>query len=109
MIKRGANGIVGEVAGHPRLRTIPGLVAPETWANRQFRRPCYPVTVVGTTGAGDATIAGFLMGFVKGFDLEGCLEAACAVGACCVEAADATSGIRPWEETNQRIVSGWHR
>jgi hypothetical protein len=29
------------------------------------------------------------------------------VGACDVEAADATSAIRTWEETLRRIASGW--
>ena len=31
------------------------------------------------------------------------------MGACNVEAADALSGIRPWEETWRRVRSGWAR
>ncbi len=71
------------------------------------RQPCFDVEVVGTTGSGDATIAGFLMGYVRGFPLAKCLEAGCAVGASCVEAADAVSGVRPWPETQARLDRGW--
>jgi hypothetical protein len=31
------------------------------------------------------------------------------VGACNVEAADALSGVRSWEDTRQRIAQGWAR
>lgn len=37
------------------------------------------------------------------------LRAACAVGACNVEAADALSGVRGWSETAARIAAGWER
>jgi hypothetical protein len=40
---------------------------------------------------------------------EQALTAAVAVGACNVEAADALSGVRPWEETWRRVESGWAR
>jgi hypothetical protein len=40
---------------------------------------------------------------------EDAVTAAVAVGACNVEAADAVSGIRSWEETMQRVRSGWRR
>ena len=59
--------------------------------------------VGGTTGSGDATIAGFLASVSKGLGPEEALTMAVAVGACCVEAPDATSGIRPWSETQKRV------
>ena len=34
---------------------------------------------------------------------------AVAVGGCCVEAPDATSGIRSWEDTARRVKAGWSR
>ncbi len=40
---------------------------------------------------------------------EDALTMAVAVGACCVEAPDATSGIRPWDEIVGRVKSGWRR
>ncbi len=80
-----------------------------TWVNRELWAPCFATHVVGTTGSGDATIAGFLMGFLKSMTPEETLATACAVGACSVEAADALSGIRPWPETLERIAAGWPR
>ncbi len=65
--------------------------------------------VAGTTGAGDATIAGFLASISRGGSAEEALTMAVAVGACCVEEPDATSGIRPWDETIERVRAGWRR
>ena len=39
---------------------------PAAWADRELWAPCFQVEVVGTTGAGDATIAGFLCAFLRG-------------------------------------------
>lgn len=77
------------------------------WSERELWMPCFAVDVVGTTGAGDATIAGFLAGFVHGMSPETSLEMACAVGACSVEAVDAISGIRTWSQTAVRLAKGW--
>jgi sugar/nucleoside kinase (ribokinase family) len=80
------------------------------WSNRELWAPCFqPEPLVGTTGSGDATIAGFLAGILRGQPVEGALITAVAVGACNVEAADALSGIRSWEVTQARIASGWAR
>ncbi len=79
------------------------------WVSRELWSPCFATQVVGTTGSGDATIAGFLMGFLKGMTPEATLATACAVGACSVEAADALGGIRSWPETLERIAHGWPR
>jgi sugar/nucleoside kinase (ribokinase family) len=81
----------------------------KAWANRELWAPCFATSVVGTTGSGDATIAGFLLGLLRGMTPEATLSAACAVGACNVEAADAISGIRSWPETMERIADGWSR
>jgi sugar/nucleoside kinase (ribokinase family) len=80
-----------------------------SWSDRELWAPCFATDVVGTTGSGDATIAGFLMGLLRGMAPEETLQAACAVGACNVEAVDALSGIRSWPETAERIAEGWPR
>ena len=80
-----------------------------SWSNRELWAPCFATQVAGTTGSGDATIAGFLMGLLRGMTPEETLQAACAVGACNVEAVDALSGIRSWPETAERIAAGWPR
>jgi sugar/nucleoside kinase (ribokinase family) len=79
------------------------------WARRELWAPCFQVEVVGTTGSGDATIAGFLSALLRGLSPEQTLTAAVAVGACNVEAADALSGLRSWEATLARITGGWAR
>lgn len=79
----------------------------DAWANRELWCPVSKVNIVGTTGAGDAAIAGFLGALLRGCTIEESATMAVATGACCVEAADATSGIRSWDETVQRIHNGW--
>ena len=79
------------------------------WRRQELLAPCFQVHVVGTTGSGDCTIAGFLAGLLRGLPPAATLTMAVAVGACNVEAADATSGIRPWDETRRRLAAGWAR
>lgn len=80
---------------------------PEAWAGKELWAPCFKVTVAGTTGSGDATIAGLLGALLRDLPVEQALTIAVAVGGCKVEAPDALSGIRTWEDTLQRIASGW--
>lgn len=79
------------------------------WVDREIWAPCFQVDVVGTTGAGDATIAGFLSAFLRDMTPAQAVTAAVAVGACNVEAADALGGIRSWEDTWRRVDEGWPR
>ncbi|MCX7886211.1 MAG: PfkB family carbohydrate kinase [Verrucomicrobiae bacterium] len=79
------------------------------WPDKERSVPCFKVKVVGTTGAGDATIAGFLAAYLRGLPPDEVMTMAVAVGACCCEAADAVSGIRPWEQVRARIAAGWPR
>ena len=87
-----------------------GLQGRAGWANRELYTPVFTVPrVAGTAGSGDATISGFISSVVRGLGPEQALTNAVAVGACCVEAPDATSGVRSWEETLSRVKSGWKR
>lgn len=91
-----------------RLREI----SPEdlqAWHQRELLSPCFQVQPVGTTGAGDCTIAGFLAGFLQHLSPEEVLQSAVAVGASSVEQADATSGIPSWSQVQARIRAGWER
>ncbi|MBP1993352.1 carbohydrate kinase family protein [Paenibacillus eucommiae] len=83
------------------------LTAPESWVSRELTVPCFEVKVAGTTGAGDCTIAGFLSGLLHGMSVEESMVAAVGVGACNVEAVDATSGIPSWNKLQERIAGGW--
>ena len=79
----------------------------DSWVNRELLCPCFLVDLVGATGAGDSTIAGFLTGLVRGLSLEKAIKVATASGAFSVESSDATSGIPDWNSLQKRINSGW--
>ena len=111
-IKCGARGLYVRTAGASHLAAM-GRAAPadpSAWAERELWSPCFvPEPLVGTTGAGDTTIAGFLAALLRGQTLERAVTMACAVGACNVEAAGAVNGVRSWDETTQRVQAGWTR
>ncbi len=90
-----------------------GRAMPEVdpaWHDREIWAPCYkPEEIVGTTGSGDSTIAGFLTALLNGEGPEQALNDANAVGAFSVESAYALGGLRPWEEVKARLATGWER
>ena len=61
--------------------------------------PAYAVNIVDSTGAGDAYVAGFLAGIVKGWNIRRTAELASATGAACVTEIGTTAGIKNIEET----------
>jgi len=110
-IKVGARGFYLRTGAATRLAsTGPGIPHDDgAWADRELWSAVFRTTVVGTNGAGDATVAGFLLGLLSGMAPEETITAACAVGACSIETADATSGVRSWAKTRERIERGWSR
>jgi sugar/nucleoside kinase (ribokinase family) len=64
-----------------------------------FSEPVFQVPVVDGLGSGDAYVAGFLAGVLRGWDLPRCARFATAVGACCVTALGATTGVGSFDET----------
>ena len=81
-----------------------------SWNDRELWAPAFAAEeVVTTTGAGDAAVAGLLAAMLRGAVPEGALVMACAAGACAVEAAGATEGVRDWDSTVKRIESGWEQ
>jgi sugar/nucleoside kinase (ribokinase family) len=80
-----------------------------TWRGRELLAPTFQVQVVGTTGAGDCAVAGFLAALLRGLGPEAALTAAAGAGACNVEVADAISGIPTWDDLQARIAGGWPR
>jgi sugar/nucleoside kinase (ribokinase family) len=110
-LKLGHRGLYLRTAGTRGLEEL-GRARPSdaaAWADKELWAPCFQVQVAGTTGSGDATIAGLLGALLRDLSAEEAVTAAVAVGACNVEAADALSGIRTWDETWQRVRSGWAR
>lgn len=111
LLKLGYLGVYMKSSGIGSLKLL-GRAAPtdlENWANQDLWSPCYQVEVVGTTGSGDATIAGFLSGFLRDLSPIETVDASVAVGACNVEAADALSGLLSWDEVLNRIADGWEK
>jgi sugar/nucleoside kinase (ribokinase family) len=110
-VKLGEGGLYLRTAKEERLQgsELAANVDADAWAERELWSPIFNVAVKGTVGAGDSALAGFLASLLKGLSPEDAVTMACAVGACCVEAPDASSGIRSWEETKARVEAGWAR
>jgi sugar/nucleoside kinase (ribokinase family) len=110
-IKLGEQGLYLRTATKERVEqsAFATTIDLQAWSNRELWSPIFKVAVKGTVGAGDATVAGFLTSLLKGLNPEEAINVACAVGACCVEAPDASSGIRSWAETTRRMSQGWER
>jgi sugar/nucleoside kinase (ribokinase family) len=111
VLKLGDRGLYLRTTHGSRLHRM-GRAQPSdlaAWADRELWAPCFQVDMVGTAGSGDATIAGFLSALLRDLSPEEAATAAVAVGACNVEAADTLSGLRTWDETRERVHSGWAR
>jgi sugar/nucleoside kinase (ribokinase family) len=109
VVKLGDQGLYVRTSGPVHLANM-GAACPadiRSWADLELRSACFKVKVIGTTGSGDATISGFLSGLLRGLGPRETVTAAVGVGACNVEAADALSGLRSWEDTLDRIEAGW--
>jgi sugar/nucleoside kinase (ribokinase family) len=110
--KLGKAGMYLRSANQERLAKF-GKGAPaklSDWENREIWSPAFVIDkYCGSTGAGDSAIAGFISALLRKESPERTLMFACGVGACNVEAADALSGLRTWEETTDRIGAGWQR
>lgn len=70
-----------------------------------YERAAYPVAVVDTVGAGDAFVAGFLSGRLRGWSTGECLELANACGACAVTVPGDLKGL-PMEEEALALLRG---
>ncbi|UKS28133.1 carbohydrate kinase family protein [Paenibacillus sp. HWE-109] len=114
VIKLGEHGLYVRTTSDEKRFARLGLSSPQQnqfddWLNCEYISSCYEVDVVGTTGAGDCTIAGFLFGLTRGFTLKESLQSAVGVGACNVEQADATSGIPKWTAIQDRMNKRWKK
>ncbi len=107
-IKLGADGLYVRTAPTARLAAASGGI-PAGWAGRELYSTVFETQVVGTTGAGDSTIAGFLFGLLSGMPLDAAITAACAVGGSSTEASDGTSGVMSWPRIERRLEAGWRR
>lgn len=109
-LKLGDQGLYLRTSGMEKMKEMGNgqLHDLRSWTNRELWAPCFKTTVIGTTGAGDCAIAGFLAGILKGGSPEDVVISASAVGACNVEESSATAGIIHWDKVQER-VSGWEQ
>ncbi len=111
-LKLGDHGLYLRTSGEAgRLTPLADSCGCDTaaWVGREIWAPCYETDVVGTTGAGDVTIAGFLGAVSEGRSPEECANLATAAGASACEAPDATGGVRSRAELDQRRHNGWRK
>jgi sugar/nucleoside kinase (ribokinase family) len=79
------------------------------WTGRELFISCFEATLINANGAGDCTIAGLITALTQNFTPEQTLTFAAAVGACSVEASDASTGVMGLDATIDRIEAGWIR
>jgi sugar/nucleoside kinase (ribokinase family) len=80
VVKLGSRGALGVREGH------------------MVHSPSFPVQVIDTVGAGDSFNAGFLHGYLSGWDLEKSLSLACGCGALSTRKAGGTEAQPTLEE-----------
>jgi sugar/nucleoside kinase (ribokinase family) len=67
--------------------------------DEEYTVPAFPVEEADPTGAGDAFVAGFIAGILKGWELRKTAEFANAMGALAVQSMGSTTGAGSLEET----------
>ena len=65
--------------------------------------------MVGTTGAGDSTVAGLLMAILRHQSIEQSLLSAVRVGAWRVQSRDGEQGIPLWERLATDQAADWQQ
>ncbi len=112
MIKCGVPGIYLQTADREKMRGITKRLEMDVdaWSKTAlFERSFVPDQFLSGTGAGDASIGGFLTAVLKGCRPEKALTMATAAGACCVTQYDAVSGLLSYEQLEEKIASGWKK
>lgn len=94
VLKRGAQGCIAFEGEIPE-RLEQGLIAPG-----------FPVEVFNTLGAGDAFMAGFLRGWLRGESLERCCRYANACGAIVVSRHGCAPAMATWAELAHFLEAG---
>lgn len=112
LIKCGAPGMYYCTADKLALRQISSRVElnVDDWADREgFEKSYVPEKILSGTGAGDTSIAAFLTAMLDGYPFKRVLQLAAGTGASCVAAYDALSGLKSFEELEEKIDAGWEK
>lgn len=112
LIKCGASGMYYKSAAREQMESVcTGLgLSMDEWADKEgFERSYVPEKILSGTGAGDTSIAAFLVSVSEGSGFEEAVQMAAATGACCVAAYDALSGLKPLAGLKEKIAKGWEK
>lgn len=110
LIKCGISGMYYKTSDRAAMESVGSRLElnPDDWADREGVQPCFKADqVLSGTGAGDTSIAAFLMAAAEGKSPRQCAALAAAEGACAVTAYDALSGLKTLDVLEARIASGW--
>lgn len=108
LIKCGAPGMYLRCADETTLAPLGAPFA--AWAGLDVFEASYvPDSFCAATGAGDVSLAAFLLAAIEGYTPARCLQLATAAGASCVTAYDALSGLLPFADLMAKIDAGWKK
>ncbi len=112
LVKCGVKGLYCSAAGKERLAGLTGKIGidPLKWDRYSHFEEAYAAdTVLSATGAGDTCVAAFLAAMLSGEEPGDAMRLAAGTGACCVEAYDALSGLKDFDNLKERIAAGWDK
>ena len=110
LIKCGISGMYYKTSGETDMAQVGSRLELDAhnWADKEGVQPCFRADqVLSGTGAGDTSIAAFLLAAAEGKNPVQCAALAAAEGACAVTAYDALGGLKQLDELEARIASGW--
>ena len=110
LIKCGISGMYYKTSDKASMETVGSRLELDAaaWADKEGIQPCFKADqVLSGTGAGDTSIAAFLLAAAEGREPAQCAALAAAEGACAVTAYDALGGLKQLSELEARIASGW--
>lgn len=108
LIKCGAAGMYLKTADEQCLSSMGSSY--KSWANMDLFEKSYKAEKFASgTGAGDVSLAAFLLAAIEGYTPEKCLQLATGAGACCVTSYDALSGLMSFDDILKKIDSGWKK
>ena len=110
LIKCGISGMYYKTSDRAAMEQVGSRLElnASDWANQEGVQPCFKADqVLSGTGAGDTSIAAFLLAAAEGKSPSQCAALAAAEGACAVTAYDALSGLKTLDVLEARIASGW--
>lgn len=101
-IKCGISGLFLKTSNETAFDNMTGKLDKSSWSGQKMWMPSfYADEFASATGAGDATIAGFLTAIVNGCLPKEALAIANAMGVQNVAKFDTLSGIGDWQQTKQ--------